>query len=577
MFSTIINYLRNEEDNDPSFIRLTRNILLFVIFANVALLPLVTGAVGEGSRNPTAFAALTIALALEAIALFNVFRRKVLMAKVVVPIALIVASTIISLASNGLKNAAVTAFPIILMIAAILLGRRALFLITPIILIALIIIAVSDLGGNINYVPAGLDDAIILPVLIASGAGIIHLLILRLNESTNRARESERLYREENVELVQLRTSLEERVRERTAELEEANLANERRARQFRAVTQVMKVVSTIQDLESLMPRITEVVSEQFNIYHTGIFLLDAQKEYAILRAANSPGGKKMLERGHRLQVGQTGIIGFVTATGQPRIALDVGEDAVYFDNPDLPNTRSEIGLPLRYAGQTIGALDVQSVEPNAFNQDDIDVLITLADQVAVAINNSFTIQQAQQSLAEAQSALGESSLEAWQVLRPKSVGLGVQMTESVIRPLEQPLTGDHIQKALEQGEIVLSANPDKSTNIAIPIRLRGQVVGVMQIKTRKNVNLTDDDTDIARAVADRLSLAIESATLLQATQQRADVERITTEITGRISTSTRFETILQTAAQELSRALGGSDVLVQIEPVALQLSTENQ
>lgn len=577
MLSKIVDYLKDEEDQNPSFIRLTRNLLLFVIFANLAVLPLVTGWVSADSQNEIAFSALTITLILEGIALFNVQRGKVGMAKVVVPLALTLAATVIALTTNGLKSSAIAGFPIFLLIAAVLLGRRLLVIISSLIILALITIAVRDLSGQIRFVPAGLDDAIILPILMLTTAAIIDLLVRRLNESIVRVRESERIQREENVELTQLRTSLEERVRQRTFDLEQANQINERRARQFRAVAQVMKAISTIQDLDSLLPRITQVISNQFGVYHAGIFLLDPQKEFAILRAANSEGGQRMLVHGHKLQVGQTGIVGFVTATGQPRIALDVGADAAYFNNPDLPHTRSEMALPLRFAGQVIGALDVQSTEANAFSRDDIDALETLADQVSVAINNAFTIEKAQQSLAEAQSALGETTREAWQVMRPKTLGLGMQLVESSVRPLEQPLEGTHVQDAVKKGMTTFASDKNNRTIIAIPIRLRDQIVGVMQISPRGNISLREDETDIAEAVAQRLSLAIEAATLLQSTQQRADIERVTTDITTRIGASTRFETILQTAAQELSRALGGSDVLVQIEPVALELSIDNQ
>lgn len=574
MFWKIVNYFKDEEDKDPSFIALTRNILIFVIVVNIAILPLVTRLAGEGAENPVAFTALIITLLLEVTSLYFVIQGKPGMAKAVVPIALLIAVTIISLTTNGIKSTAITGLPIILTVAAILLGRRALYLITPLAVLAVIVIGIMDIGGRIPYVPTGVDDAIIIPVLLIGSAGITHLLIVRLNENIERARRSETIQKQENAELTELRASLEERVTQRTAELELANQANERRARQFEAVAQVLKVVSSIQNLEILFPRITQVISEQFNIYHTGIFLLDDKREFAILRAANSEGGQKMLDRGHKLQVGHTGIVGFVVATGQPRIALDVGADAVFFDNPDLPNTRSEIALPLRYAGQIVGALDVQSTEPNAFKQDDIDALITLADQVSVAINNAFAIDEARRSISEAQSAIGATTRDAWQVMRPKSMGLGLALTDSTIKPLARPLEGSHIQDALNKGESTMSREAGKQSKLAIPIRLRGQVVGIMNLSTHNNYTLTDDDADIAEAVVERLSLAIETATLLQATQNRADIERITTDITSRISSSTRFETILQTAAQELSRALGGSDVLVQIEPVALELST---
>jgi GAF domain-containing protein len=573
MFVKIFDYFKDEDDTNPSFIRLTRNILIFVLFTNAAVLPLVTGYLGEGSRNIPALITLTITLILEGISMYYVLRNKVRMAKMVVPLALIIAVTIISLNTNGLKSTSIFSLPVIIIVAAILLGRRALFIVTPFTIIAVAVVAISDLSGRIPYIPAGLDDAIIVLILVVAGAGITHLQILRLNESIEKVRASEEIQKIENKELNLLRSSLEERVQLRTAELELANQINEKRARQFQAVTQVLKAISTIQNIEELLPRITQVISEQFNIYHTGIFLLDTKRDNAILRATNSEGGQRMLLRGHRLQVGQTGIVGFVTATGQPRIALDVGSDAVYFDNPDLPNTRSEIALPLRYGGQVIGALDVQSTESNAFKQDDIDVLVTLADQVSIAINNAITIEDAQRSLAEARSAISETTTEAWKVMRPKSMGLGFYLTDTAVKPLQQPIEGRHISEAIKAGDSVAHTS-NEETNLAVPIKLRERTIGVINIRTNKKVTLSDDDTDIAKAVAERLSLAIETATLLQATQHRADIERVTTDITSRISSSTRFETILQTAAQELSRALGGSDVLVQIEPMALKLST---
>ncbi len=563
---------KDEQDHDPSFIRLVRNILVFVIAINVVLLPLVTGIAGEGAYNPPAFIALSITLAFEVVSFYFVLQGRVRIAKAVVPTALIVAATIIALNTNGLKNLAILGMPIILIVAAILLGRRALFFTTPLAVLGVIIVAIEDLSGRIEYVPAGLDDAIIIPVLLVGAAGIIHLLILRLNESIARARASEAGQLEKNAELEGLRASLEERINHRTAELETLNRTLERRARRFEAVTQVLQAVSSIQNLDTLLPHITRVISGQFNVYHAGIFLLDSRGEYAVLRAANSPGGQNMLARGHKLRVGQTGIVGFVTATGQPRIARNVGMDAVFFNNPDLPETRSEIALPLRYAGQIIGALDLQSTETNAFVQDDIETLSVLADQVAIAINNARTLEEAHRSLAEAQSAIGTSVRETWKNIRPKSLGVGVQLRESTLTPLEKPLDEEHIREAVERGETVLTGGDRQPPRIAVPIRLRGQVIGVMTLQSRGNYTLTKNDADVASAVAERLSLALETATLLQAAQQRASLERTISDIASRIGASSRFESILQTAARELSRALGGSDVLVQIEPAMLEM-----
>ncbi len=374
----------------------------------------------------------------------------------------------------------------------------------------------------------------------------------------------------------ELNQTLSDQVAERTAELsqravemEELSKQKEHRAKQFEAVAQVARVVTSLQELDLLLPRVTHLISEQFGFYHVGIFLLDEYRDFAVLRATNSEGGKKMLAREHRLKVGQIGIVGYAAATGLPRIALDVGTDAVYFDNPDLPDTHSEIALPLFYARRVIGVLDVQSMEINAFGPDDVEVLSTLADQVAVAIQNALSLLETRKLLAEAQSAIGGYITEAWKILRPRTLTAGYQKAGASIKPLEKPLEDEHIRESMEKGETVTA-----STSLAVPIHLRGQIIGVMNLQLPQDHKWNSDEVDIAEAVAERLSLAIETATLIQATQRRANIERITADISGKIGSSTRFETILQTAAQELSRALGGSDVLVQIEPVAVQMST---
>jgi putative methionine-R-sulfoxide reductase with GAF domain len=279
-----------------------------------------------------------------------------------------------------------------------------------------------------------------------------------------------------------------------------------------------------------------------------------------------------MLARGHKLEVSQTGIVGFVTATGHPRIALDVGNDPVHFNNPDLPETRSEAALPLRYGDRVIGALDIQSTEPNAFSEDDMGILFALADQVSAAISNALSVQRANKALAEARSVLEKNIQDAWKVMRPKSLGMGYQLANSNITPLESGLEGEQIREAVSKGSAVLHSRKGEPSSFTTPIRLRGQIIGVMHLRSH-NREFTNDDADIAQAVSERLSLAIETATLLQSTQHRAEVERLTNSISSRIGASTHFETILQTAAQELSKALGGSDVLVQVEP----FSTENQ
>jgi PAS domain S-box-containing protein len=187
---------------------------------------------------------------------------------------------------------------------------------------------------------------------------------------------------------------LEQQVAARTAQLE-------RRTSQLRVAAEVARDAITAYDLDELLNRSVNLVRDRFGFYHAGIFLVDGRGEYAVLRAATGEAGRQMLAHEHRLRVGEVGIVGHVCASGEPRIALDTGTDAVYFDNPFLPDTRSEMALPMRAGGNVIGALDVQSRRESAFDQDDVEILQVMADQMAVAIERTRLFEQVQATLEE--------------------------------------------------------------------------------------------------------------------------------------------------------------------------------
>ena len=398
---------------------------------------------------------------------------------------------------------------------------------------------------------------------------LIYFSTTNLQNAINRAKESEINFYESNEALKNLNISLEDRIAESTAELVATNRRNERRARQFEAIAQVARATAANQNLETLLPSLVELISKQFDFYHAGVFLLDDNKEFAELRAANSEGGKRMLARGHKLGIGQSGIVGYVSATGNPRISLDVEADTAFFNNPDLPNTRSEMALPLRVGDQTIGVLDVQSITANAFQEEDIEVLSTLADQVAIAIQNARSYETSQALLNEAQRASGAFLSESWRVLQTQEESVGYQISENKLKPLSKPMESTQIKKAMASKATVKESG--ENATLAIPIRLRDRVIGVMDIRVPDEHDWDPDEVDVAEAVAERLSLALEASLLLKSTQRQAEIERITADISSRIGATTTFDSILRTAAEELSRALGGSEVLVQIQSATFE------
>ncbi len=400
-------------------------------------------------------------------------------------------------------------------------------------------------------------------------AVLIYFSTDSLRNAILRANKSEEGLRVSNQNLQELNQNLENRVASRTSDLELANQRNEKRAAQFEAIAQVARATTANQNFETLLPNLVELISKQFGFYHAGIFLIDDAKEFAELRAANSAGGKRMLERGHKLAIGQSGIVGFVSATGNPRIALDVGSDAAFFNNPNLPDTRSEMALLLRVGDEVIGVLDIQSLVSNTFQEEDIEVLSTLADQVSIAIQNARSYETSQELLKEAQRTSGSFLRESWRVLQTQEESLGYQISANKLTSLSKLLASAQIKQAMTAKETIRQSG--ETSSLSIPIRLRDQVIGVLDIRVPDEHEWDADEVDVAEAVAERLSLALEASLLLKSTQRQAEIERITADISTKIGATTQFDSILRTAAEELSRVLGGSDVLVQLQSAAVE------
>ncbi len=352
--------------------------------------------------------------------------------------------------------------------------------------------------------------------------------------------------------------SLEQRVAERTQALE-------RRAIQLQAAADVGSTAARLRDLDELLRQATRLISQRFGFYHVGIFLLDERGEYAVLRATNSEGGQRMLARGHKLKVGQVGIVGYVSGSGQPRIALNVGEDSAFFNNPDLPATQSEMALPLIVGGKTLGALDIQSTQEAAFSQEDITTVKVLADQIAIAIENARLFSENRIALDTAQRAYGNISAEAWQrLLREKLGTVGfVSLGEGQAAPVSENASPG-FRKAIQTGRNVLE-NDDMVLHM--PIKIRGQSIGAIRMeKPAGSLRWTPETIAMADALSIQLGAALESARLYQDISLRANTELAISEISTKIGSSVNLRNILRTTVQELGRVLPETEIIIQLQ-----------
>jgi len=377
-----------------------------------------------------------------------------------------------------------------------------------------------------------LDWAIYIAGFIVMGVALTWAIDLLKNEFRSVAGQNEK-----TLELLTKdKAELEQRVQERTAGLT-------KKTDQLRAASYIARQTSEAQDLTSLLDIVVNLITDQFGFYHAGIFLLNETGEDAILQTASSEGGKRMVEKGHSLTVGSQGIVGYVAAQKKVRIALDVGFDAVFFNNPDLPMTRSEVALPLLVRNKVLGILDIQSDQPQAFRMEDVDVLQTLADQVAVAIENARLLGESQAAIMQLEAVSTIRMKEAW------SKKFEEQKHAFTYTPL-----GVRAEAAASQTD---------EGNIKTSISLRGQEIGSIALARKDNVEWGKTDEELIREVAYQVGLAVDNLRLLEDAQQRAKQEQTVGELATRFSQSLDIDGLLQTAAREFGQLPDVSEVSV--------------
>jgi GAF domain-containing protein/HAMP domain-containing protein len=366
-------------------------------------------------------------------------------------------------------------------------------------------------------------------------------------------------------------------------QLQEALAGLERRVaertRTLQTAAEVAHATTMVLDPDELLHRVVNLARERFDLYYVGLFLLDEEHKFAVLRAGTGEAGRTMVAQGHRLEMGGESMIGQCVARAEARIALDVGEEAIRFDHPLLPETRSEMALPLSSRDQVIGAMTVQSVEEAAFDETDVAVMQTMADQVAVAIDNARLFAEAQTALESARRAYGEVSRQAWtETLRARPdwgyryfSQTRTSSAELSAVPAEDAWRPEMIQ-AVRTGESVRREDAREKSALAIPLKVRGQVVGVLDFRKGENgERWTAEESALLETLTDQLSVALESARLYQETQRRAVRERLTHEITDKMRRASSVEDIVQAAVDELHKALGTSRTFVRLGVLSSQ------
>ena len=385
---------------------------------------------------------------------------------------------------------------------------------------------------------------------------------------------------DKHAEVVRSREAL----RERAAELTAANVALRRRTLQLETASQVSQAASSELDPDELMQQVVDLIRERFDLYYVGLFLAgevsaDVTQHELALKAGTGVAGRWMLAQSYSVEIGDESVVGQCAARGQAQTKLKLDEEGEGFAGDLLPQTHSEVALPLRSRGRVLGALDVHSIEHEAFFPEDVIVLQTMADQIAVTIDNARLFAELRQRLQEMEASQRLYVREQWTDLAPRRVSPFYERARPDAKPLTDAALSEVEEVALRR-EMVATLGGDEGTDevaLVTPISLRGQIIGALGLQeTVGRRQWTEDEIALIEAVTDQMALAIENVRLLEETRQLAGWEQTLSDITARFSRSLDTETLLQTAIQELGDLLQMDEVSVHIGSPAELASAEN-
>ncbi|MGQ9598552.1 MAG: GAF domain-containing protein [Anaerolineae bacterium] len=458
-------------------------------------------------------------------------------------------------------------YGLIIVLASLLLGKYATIVFTVLGVLAVLVAYFLEAGHllRVSDQPITLFDPLMAAIpLILTGLLLLHALS-SLFATLERARKNEQAQLEANRELNALRASLEQRVSDRTRDLE-------RRTIQLQTAAEVSRIITSILDTERLTWQVAELIQERFGLYHVGLFQLDPSGAWAEYRAGAGEGGRLLADQGFRLEVGGRSLVGWCTANAQARVVQDVTVETARIDHPLVPATRSEAALPLIARGQVIGALSVQSDQTGTFDPDIVATLQTIADQVAVALDNARLFAETQEALETTRRAYGQLSQQAWAELLQGRTDWGYQSIRQTVLPARGDWPAEMLQ-AVQTGQTVQGQEGDGPT-WAIPIKVREETVGVLGLYTQAgdqagtpsgSAGWTREKVQRLEEVVKQMGLALESARLFQDTRRLAARERTIRQITEQMRRAVDIEVILQNTLTELARTLGASRTYVRL------------
>ncbi len=345
---------------------------------------------------------------------------------------------------------------------------------------------------------------------------------------------------------------------------------NQARSQQTDLLEKVRKLVDQIylfKNSKSFLPQSIEIINAAFDFGYCGVFISDEKREFAVFMAGTGDAGKAMLQRNHKLRIREEGMVGYVTARGEFRVSNDVLTDPYHKFNPLLPESKAELVLPLKIAGETIGALDFQSNQINAFQDHVIEALQLLADQFSLIYIKNNEVAYLERKIQDLESSSTRAVREYWQSrIKGSRKSLGFAFRDNEITNWEA--TSEEEIDALQSNNYTVLASKDVEKNVStllVPISIQNQPIGLISVRY-SGMMFPEELELLTRSLSERLSSSIETAQLYEEIDEKTERETVLNTISTKVRNARDIDSILRSTATELGKAMGVDEVRVHIK-----------
>lgn len=460
--------------------------------------------------------------------------------------------------SNGLDSINLQLFILVILFAGLLLGAGYSLFFAGMGVVTIVGLYIAQTTGWLTFPPVTIPVVlkIVLPSIVYLMAGILLAAVAQNTAiALSRSKQHETALIKANAELKSIQANLEQRIEERTAQLQ--------------ASIEVSQTISNLREADPLGQQVVQKLSSLFGYDIAALYFLDNTEQRAMLQYANVSLAEET-DR-HPIDLQKATLLADAIRTRKPRYSNFPTALSAIPATHLAPRIGTEVILPLLVRGQTLGAVSLQSYQLLTPQPREIAILQSLASQIAAAFENTRLFNESQQQIQEI-NRLNQFYLQTtWRALLAQEIP-AYHFSLGTVKEMETP-NETALETAQREGKISIK-NSNGNSTLTAPIMFQNQVLGAIEL-TAQNRAWSADELVMIEAVVNQAALSLENTRLMLETRNRAEQEKMVGEISSRIRETLDLETILQTSVQEMQKSLKLSEVEIRLLPTALQDTSE--